>query len=107
MLTRLLSTICPPAFGPVEPAAPRADCWPPAIGADEAAIDDFSPNRHNRGDEAVRRFRRLAESCTDGLTALAYAQFADLLEGRPGSGATAVRVARHLAPREILASSLV
>jgi hypothetical protein len=31
----------------------------------------------------VHRFRALAECCADGLTALAYAQFADLLELPP------------------------
>jgi hypothetical protein len=35
---------------------------------------------HRWDDDPARRMRALAQSCTDGLAALAYAQFADLLD---------------------------
>jgi hypothetical protein len=64
------------------------------------------PSELDPAHDTVRRFRTLAECCSDGLTALAYAQFADLLEpptplclrtvkNLPGTGATAVPVARQ------------
>jgi hypothetical protein len=80
MLTRLLT-----AIRPSPPGAMASDNAPQSHCGNSPDSDSFTwlSGDFSRRDETVRRFRRLAESCTDGLTALAYAQFADLLESQP------------------------
>jgi hypothetical protein len=73
MLTRFLA-----AVGPKQPAAallPEGQrvARPGIAGDDPAGL---------RAEDPAKRMRALAESCSDGLAALAYAQFADLLEPR-------------------------
>jgi hypothetical protein len=81
MLAQLFATIRPRPLAPAA-AAPQAG-WP--VIAPGAPADDGAA--HAAGglpaSETAHRFRALAECCADGLTALAYAQFADLLELSP------------------------
>jgi hypothetical protein len=73
MLTWFRSAICttPPA-APAQLGQHRVSR--PGVGGGDAA--------RLRADDPAKRMRALAESCTDGLAALAYAQFADVLDPR-------------------------
>jgi hypothetical protein len=67
-----------------------------------ATVPEEDPSLSGSGDgggpagsyaeDSASRMRALAECCSDSLSALAYAQFADLLEPRP------LRVHRHREP---------
>ena len=72
MLTRLLTTFC------LRPATAAPDAAPRRGRSGSAGPADLCP----AGDSASH-MRALAECCADGLSALAYAQFADLLEPPP------------------------
>jgi len=78
MLTRLFTAICPRQAATVRDGS-HSDEYSPTRGNENQA--DFPP-----ADDTARRMREFAECCTDALAALAYAQFADVLEAtRPAS----------------------
>ena len=75
MLTRLLTAFC------LRPAAAAPDAEPSrhrSGTAGSAGPAGFCP-----AGDSVSHMRALAGCCADGLSALAYAQFADLLEPPP------------------------
>jgi hypothetical protein len=74
MLTRLFTAF---SLRPAAAAAPEAGPSRPDA-ADDAGPADLAP-----AEDSASHMRALAECCTDGLSALAYAQFADLLEPPP------------------------
>ena len=91
MLARLFSVIRPnPLAALAVGAGPRPDHWPARGEAGRGSGAGGFADGHPAND-AASRFRALAECCADGLTALAYAQFADLLELPPSLRLRAVR----------------
>lgn len=66
-------------------------------GSRRAGNSVAKPSDVSSARDTVYRFRALAECCADGFTALAYAQFADLLEPPPPLYLRAVRGAPAVA----------
>lgn len=76
MLTRLLTAL---SLRPTAATAPEQETSRSGSGAADAA----GPSDLCAAEDSASRMRALAECCADSLSALAYAQFADLLEPRP------------------------
>jgi hypothetical protein len=70
MLTRLLTAIRPRPTS-AAPAEPPGSAPPDTIASSAPGPAD---------DDTAGQMRTIAGCCADGLTALAYAQFADLIE---------------------------